>query len=201
MKNSSDATETKNVTGYYSINNNNQGIDYKISQEKFESLLSSVLAQDTLMDRECKESPLQSLAGLGTAKSYLIEHGFVSREPIIQYSNNSGIKVTIPNSDDLATRMNKTELITALYKICYGVIESRPIIWNIKPFRQMNGVITPVSVIDDYLTTSGLAVKAIFENDKYLYVSPNVYELYLSGALDKGTFVCVNFNSLSNISD
>lgn len=199
VKNGTSSEVTKNVTGYYSINNNNQGVDYKISQERFEAILSAVLDANTAMDKECKESPLQSLSGLGTAKSYLIEHGFISRDPVIQYSSNSGINVTIPSSNDSLERMNKTELITALYKICYGVLESRPIIWNVKPFRQVNGVITPVSVIDNYLTTGGLEIKAVFENDKYFYVSPNVYELYLSGALDKGLIQSSDLNGAKTL--
>lgn len=186
VKHGSSPAGTKSVTGYYSINNNNQGVDYKISQETFENILGSCLDSNTAMDKECKDSTLQSLSGLGTAKAYLIEHEFVSRDPIIQYSNNSGISTMILGSNDVEDHMNKTELLTALYKICYGVLESRPVIWNVKSFRQVGGVITPVSVIDDYLTTGGLEIKAIFEGDKYFYVSPNVYELYLSSALDKG---------------
>lgn len=187
-----DAEQSGNIYGYYSINNNNQGVDDKITQELFEGLieeLSPISSYDTL----CTDTPDRALGGLSSEQSYLIDNGFIARPNVLSVSPTEGIKSTIKdlnnageqirNSSDM---MNKTELLTALYKICFGTIWSRPILWKYKPFRLSSDGLVPVSAIDNYQPTVGDPINAVFKNDYYAYYSSNVYELYLIGALDKG---------------
>lgn len=106
------------------------------------------------------------------ARSHLLEEGIINRLQSISVNKSGAVELNhdakfdtsnpnlVNEKESSSAKINKTELYTMLYKIFYGSIESRPVIWQ-------------ASVGDG-------------SYDYYSYVNPDVYELYLSALLDKG---------------
>lgn len=184
---SAKASSWGDVRGFYSVNNNNKGVDFKITKKQFNTITSSIgYAKDR--DTYFNEVPDRTMGGLSATKSYLIEHNFLQRRVALSYGRR-GIEATLDGSGedfDLINRMDKTELYTMLYKILYGTVESRTIIWRTDAFRNVDGSMQRVSSQKNYKTTDGQAVHAIFDSDYNVYAHPDVYELYLSELLNKG---------------
>lgn len=178
LKSKGDCDYNDYVTGFFSLNNNNQNVDYKITKEDFKYIASKYIC-DGILETRCEENTLRNMSYLQSEKSYLIENDIISRE--IGFYEKNGLMYAFQANKD-RDLMSKTDLLVSLYKTVYGVIESRPVVFKTSPTRGN----TRVSFVSAYITAIGDIVNAMFNDDMYLYVSPNVYELYLTEMLNKG---------------
>ena len=186
------ASSWKSVYGYYSINNNNQGIDFKVENDSFRGIVEKIQSNGC-SDIYSQEDTERNMADLSQEKAFLVENQIISRPAALAYSNLYGISAVLRNTDnegleqdDSLDRMGKTELYTALYKSFYGLLPSRPVVWKTNSFRDINGAIQPVINAKNYRTTEDKTLHAIFECDYNVYQHANVYELYLTELLNKG---------------
>lgn len=176
------------TTGIHVINNLCQDSDYKISDDTYEKIKKSINPDSDNVE-DFNDSPVQNLSETDSTTSYLISNHFLSRLESFTYSNGNVDFSTEPLVLDVDTgytskTFRKSDLYMALYKAVYGVIESRPIVWNLPSIRNVNGVESIVSNVENY---DGEGNSASFnEGDYWVYVSPNVYENYLAKLLDKG---------------
>lgn len=194
------ATGWQTVKGFFSINNNNQGVDYKVSEDAFKNTASSIISNSE-RDIYAREKPTRNMEDLSTEKSWLIENQVISRRLALTYSGSSGLRSVLRTTNDdgkkindARDRMDKTELLTALYKAIYGVLDSRPVVWNTRAFRSNNGTLTAISKKQNYLTTENKSINAIFDSDYNIYFHPDVYELYLTALLNKGIIKLDDFS-------
>lgn len=184
-------TEWKDVYGFYSINNNNKGIDYKVDKKVISNVITALGVQRG-KDVYVNELPERVMQDLSIEKAYLIENGYVSRRAALCYGK-EGISAVQRNTNDDGNKaddgrdlMCKTELYTSLYRILKGTLESRPVIWRTGAFRNINGGQEQVYSQKNYKTSDGESVHAIFSADYNVYVDADVPELYLAELLNKG---------------
>lgn len=176
------------TTGIHSINNLCQDSDYKITNETYEKIKKGINPDSDNVE-DYNSDPVQNLSETDATTSYLISNNVLTRPESFSYSNgtinfNTEPLVLKVDTGYTSKTFRKSDLYMALYKAVYGVIESRPIVWNLPSVRNVNGVDSIVSNIDNY---DGKGNSASFnEGDYWVYVSPNVYENYLAKLLDKG---------------
>lgn len=157
---------TISVNNVYNLNNKEKDIDYKLDDIQLE-VINEKLPKADVQDEESYVDLSQNLNDLSKEYSWLISHNIISRPGEIK---DFGFTIT---SEKVNDKFRKSELWMALYKIGYGVINSRTLL--------IDG---GSSYVEDY-TYDGATVHAN-TNDYYTYVTPNVYELYFSSLLDKG---------------
>lgn len=176
------------VTGIYSINSE-QNSDYKVNKDTNDSITNKINKESKVVENLTSDEDLYSLDDLTVAKSYLITNDILTRDEDFSITDEGKISFNQKYSDkaDDEFHLKKSELYMMLYKAKYGVINSRPVIFNTSSYRDVNGVSTRVDSIKNYKDSSGDVYNASFiEGDYYYYVAPNVYELYMTKLLDKG---------------
>lgn len=179
----------RSVTGIHSINNLCQESDYKISDETFEKIKKNINPSSKEIEDFNNDKPIQNLSDTDSVTSYLISNNILSRMENFSYKNGSiefNTNPLILESDVNYTTKSfrKSDLYMALYKAVYGMIESRPVVFNLPSIRKVDGSDKVVSDIVNYNGIEGTA--SFVEGDYWVYVSPNVYEMYLTKLLDKG---------------
>lgn len=178
------ATEEKDYAGLVFINNQYNNIDYKITASYTDAIRQEV--GDSVEIEEMYSEGFQNLSDLSIKESWLISNNIISRP--FQLSNNNCIVSGYSNSTVCA----KTDLYLMLYKSYYGIIESRPVILNYTSYRNGNYV----NHLDGYEETETSIINANFpKGDYHVYVSPNVYELYLKSLMEKGYVSADDFNT------
>lgn len=172
------ATET--LSSVYSLNNYVKNIDFKLSDAVVKELKKSAPKTDIVEDVAYADTS-QNLNNLSVEKSWLINNNIVSRAGT--YSDD----VFTYNKEKDTDYYLKSELWMSLAKIGYGTINSRTLVIN-KP--------RATTYIDEYVKSDGTIVHAdASAGDYYVYVTPNVYELYFSRLLDKGLITKSEFNT------
>lgn len=177
---------SKNYVGFTSINNYFKNIDYKINDERRKELINSLaLASDIQVENVNEEDISQNLNNLNTEESWLINNNILSRDYEFSTSN---IKITDENSYDY---MSQSEFWMLLYKSIYGSKESRPVVFKDTSVRDGEELQTKNSYD---ISEDGKKIDAIFDGDYWVFITPNVYELYFKELLDKGIIDKESFN-------
>ena len=150
---------------------------------------------------------------------WLINNNVISRNP--RHISITPDNIQIGEMDPLFTRgrhdpMRRSEFLMALHRATYGVIESRPLVFDITPYRWASRITWDLDILNDtyYMIVEPEAfqrvntgfvssanrgefktrlqgdthyVVATFpEPDKMFVTTPNVMELYIKSLLDKG---------------
>lgn len=158
--------------------------------------------------------------------AWLINNNIVSRETgiVAGGSNVAVTKVdALYDENNPLEQYSRTDFLMGIYKAAYGVINSRPIVIKMDSWR--NAALQHIEEVqlDDgrkttrvyydeakdqkvsgtggkyNYTTQGKDTASVVnfeEGDYYMYVSPNVPELYLKGFVDKGI---INLPSIANL--
>ena len=177
---------SKNYVGFTSINNYFKNIDYKINDERRKELINSLaLASDIQVENVNEEDISQNLNNLNTEESWLINNNILSRDYEFSTSN---IKITDENSYDY---MSQSEFWMLLYKSIHGSKESRPVVFKDTSVRDGEELQTKNSYD---ISEDGKKIDAIFDGDYWVFITPNVYELYFKELLDKGIIDKESFN-------
>ena len=167
------------VSGIRLVNNTSVKSDYKLNKASIQNIFNSVKVES-----EVKESFTSDAGKEDTdndIKKYLIDNNIISREKSISVNKNG---MTLESADlDMNAMITKTDFLMGLYKTCYGVIDSRPFVINIKSKRAIDGKTRIVSERDNYTPSNYNGSDSSFnfdEGDYEVYISPNVQELYLT---------------------
>lgn len=175
----------KTITGFFNINNNYQEVDYKISDNTYSNIIAGINYESVLTEGYSEKELLRNLSGLSIEKSYLITNNILSRNHVLTFNEGIGMSSALDDVKD-TDNITKTEFLTLLYKSYYGVIESRPLIFNVGSVRYIDNGLMKVDYVKKY-PVNGTAENVVFsEGDYYVYVNPSVYELYLTSLLEKG---------------
>lgn len=113
------------------INNLCQNSDYKLSEDTVTSIKAKLGAGKV----EEGDDPIQDLSETDSTTSYLVSNNVLSRLESFSYKNgkiNFKTEPLVLESDTNYTSkvFRKSDLYMALYKAVYGVVESRPIVWD-----------------------------------------------------------------------
>jgi hypothetical protein len=241
------AEAASTVTGVRSINNQQREIDYKITTDRLseqgKKLVAASNSKEVIQDNIERNSNnltiprSESAEGQGVFSSqnfkplttslsdkelnWLIEHNIVSRDPEVTIKA-SGVTVgkqpVLYDRNEPNVSVTRSDFLMGAYKALYGVIESRPLVFNISSWREASEIYytqdedgnrekkyrprerqvvsetgheyayTPYGAQED-------VEREFPEGDYYSYVSPNVYELYLKELVDKKII------DMSNIKD
>ena len=180
--------DTITVSGVDIVNNTAKGSDYKLTQQQSQSI-SSNLNTGSQYNQLFDNDNGRFEANLSQEYSYLINHNIISRGDEITASS-SGVTIHQPSPYSMPSgQENATNFLMALYKATYGTINSRELIFRYPSVRNINGVPIKLSDNSSYRPTgyTGSATSFNYQNgDYYVYVSPNVPELYLSKLLSMG---------------
>lgn len=182
-------TKYRSVTGIHLINNLCQNSDYKLTKDKYKKIKSKINPSSKTVEDYNTEDTRQNLIDTDSTTSYLISNNIISRFENFRYKNGkinfSTDPLVMPSDTNYTSKIyRKSDLYVALYKAVYGVIDSKPVVFNLPSMRKVNGSNSVVSDVVNYKGKEGTASFA--EGDYWAYVSPNVYEQYLAKLLDKG---------------
>ena len=182
-------TKYRSVTGIHLINNLCQNSDYKLTKDKYNKIKSKINPSSKTVEDYNTEDTRQNLIDTDSTTSYLISNNIISRFENFRYKNGkinfSTDPLVMPSDTNYTSKIyRKSDLYVALYKAVYGVIDSKPVVFNLPSMRKVNGSNSVVSDVVNYKGKEGTASFA--EGDYWAYVSPNVYEQYLAKLLDKG---------------
>lgn len=184
-----DEGKYRSVTGIHLINNLCQNSDYKLTKDQYNKIKTKINPSSKTVEDYNPEDTRQNLIDTDSTTSYLISNNVISRFESFSYKNG---KVTfradplvMPTDTNYTSKIyRKSDLYVALYKAVYGVLDSKPVVFNLPSIRTVNGSNSVVSDVVNYKGKEGTASFA--EGDYWAYVSPNVYEQYLAKLLDKG---------------
>lgn len=157
---------TNNIT-VHSVNAECDKVDYKVTADDLKTQWEKIKPDGVESTVEYSKTVKQDLSHVAsgsdqyllTAKSYLIEHGIISRPATVSFKDGK-CSATFDNDSWMSDNSGvcASDVSMMLYKATFGIIPSR----------------TFVKQIDD---------------DYYLYSSDSVYELYLKAAMDKGVLL------------
>lgn len=175
------------ISGINFLNNTSKESDYKLNDEQMKEYTDKINPSADIVEIDSTDNG-RTLKTTDAKYAYLINHNIVTRENSV-FANADGVNVT-SYKENLDTSIQRSNFLMELYKSVYGVIPSRPIIFNTNSRRIINGEVQNVLSVDEY-TPKGTTKKSSdgtydFKGDYQIYVSPNVYELYLSEMLSKG---------------
>lgn len=174
------------VSGYVSVNNSTD-TDYKTTEEYMSGIVSKLpISSDhsEIINYDTNKKTTEN-----SVLNYLIENDLVSSDLNISYD---GIKVTPMVIDKFDFRgdsnITKSDFLVTLAKSIFGVKESRPIIFNTKASRWVNGKEQLLSLSDQKPSNySGDDNEFDYTPGDYsVYVSPNVYESYYKDLVSSG---------------
>lgn len=175
------------ISGINFLNNTNKESDYKLDKDQVKEYKDSVKSNSDIVEVDSTDNG-RTLNTSDAKYAYLINHNIVTRENSV-FANTDGVNIT-SYKENLDTSIQRSNFLMGLYKSVYGVIPSRPVLFHTNSKRVVDGEVQNVLSIDDY-TPKGTDKKSAdgtydFNGDYQIYVSPNVYELYLSDMLSKG---------------
>lgn len=159
---------------------------YQLSSERLASLKDS-LKMSSEQINEHGVSSYQNVQGFGQVTSWLLEHNILSKDVAVDISFGN-LSVSPVAQDFLEPSPNifvkRSDFLMALCKAFYGVQDSLPVLFR-----------TKASTASEYDEQKDLTLD-FSEGNYFVYISPNVYELYLTTLLDKGI---ISKDSLKNI--
>lgn len=184
------------VTGYVSINNSTE-TDYKTSDSfmmDMTGIVKSTSDYNEVINYDTNQKVSQD-----SVLNYLVKNNLLSSDLSLDYN---GIRVTASVTDKFNFRndssvINKSDFLATLGKAVFGVKESRPIVFNTKAIRWMNGR-EQLLALSDYRPSDYDGNDTEFDytkGDYSVFVSPNVYEVYYKELVSSGVV------SLSEFSD
>ena len=184
-----DEGKYRSVTGIHLINNLCQNSDYKLTKDQYNKIKTKINPSSKTVEDYNPEDTRQNLIDTDSTTSYLISNNVISRFERFSYKNGkvtfSTDPLVMPTDTNYTSKIyRKSDLYVALYKAVYGVLDSKPVVFNLPSIRTVNGSNSVVSDVVNYKGKEGTASFA--EGDYWAYVSPNVYEQYLAKLLDKG---------------
>lgn len=169
------------------LNNTNKQSDYKLDEGQIKQYKDSIKSNSDILEVDSTDNG-RALNTSDAKYAYLINHNIVTRENSV-FANTEGVNIT-SYKENLDTSIQRSNFLMGLYKSVYGVIPSRPVLFHTNSKRIIDGEMQSVLSVDNY-TPKGSDKKSSngtydFNGDYQIYVSPNVYELYLSEMLSKG---------------
>ena len=173
------------VTGIKSLNNSTKQSDYKTDMEHLEAIGEKLNNTSDFMEY-FNYTQETDTSGFEKEIAYLIQNNIVTREGTITIDKN---KVKYAKGDiDLNAKMSESDFLMGLYKAKWGVLDSRPLVIETSPTRVIKGKDVTVIESDEYTPNGYTGDDTIFDFDKdyYVYISPNVNELYIAALLNKG---------------
>jgi hypothetical protein len=180
------AVDSESVCGIWSVNNNNKYAQHEISDEKFDDVIDNIGPYSRYVEKYNEEKRDRAKKSTDTSESYLVDNEILSNP--IEITSDSQKGVTLKQHD--VSRITKTDLVCMLYKIYYEVLDSRPLVFETKSIRDLNGQRIPVDSVSNYQPhkrEKTLRINATFgEGDYWIYVAPDVKEMYLTRALELG---------------
>ena len=183
------------VSGVRFINNTNPLSQYTVNQNSANSITTKV-QESSDIEQQFSEVGQKNFGQFNSMYSYLVKHNILSLiNGISVSSNNVNLEQEKLDSTDL---INRSQFLVDLYKSVYGVIPSRPLVFNVLPTREINGKEEIVNEVKDYQPKdfkfkNGYTYK--FDNDKDVYISPDVTELYLTELENLGIINSSELNS------
>lgn len=173
------------VTGIKSLNNSTKESDYKTDIEYLERI-GEKLNNTSDFKEYFNYTQETDTSGFEKEIAYLIQNNIITREGTITIDKN---KVKYTKGDiALNAKMSESDFLMGLYKSKWGVLDSRPLVIETSPTRIIKGRDVTVVQSDEYTPKGYTGNDNIFEFDKdyYVYISPNVNELYIAELLNKG---------------
>lgn len=161
------AEPSANSITVHSVNAECDKVDYKVTSDDLKAQWEKIKPDGVDDKVEYPNTVKQDLSHVAsgsdqyllTAKSYLIEHGIISRPATVSFKDGK-CSATFDSYSWMSdnSSVHASDVSMMLYKATFGIIPSRTFI------KQLD---------DDY----------------YLYSSDSVYELYLKAAMDKGVLL------------
>ena len=173
------------VTGIKSLNNSTKESDYKTDIEYLERK-GEKLNNTSDFKEYFNYTQETDTSGFEKEIAYLIQNNIITREGTITIDKN---KVKYTKGDiTLNAKMSESDFLMGLYKSKWGVLDSRPLVIETSPTRTIKGRDVTVVQSDEYTPKGYTGNDTAFEFDKdyYVYISPNVNELYIAELLNKG---------------
>lgn len=192
--------KAETVSGYKSLNNSDKSIDYKIKDEKNELIKKNIDFRSAFVE-DFQDKKSVDFSDIQKEIAYLLENNILTRNVELNIKDGN-ISLSQLNLKDAQSNINKSDFLMALYKAKYGIIDSRPVVFNIPSSRLIDGKLSSVLQTSLYKPKGYKGTDTQFdfsEGDYISYVSPNVYELYLSGLVNKGIIPTSEFKSVDFI--
>lgn len=175
------------VNGYVSINNSTE-TDYKTKKNLLFDISGEI--KNSSDYKEIINYDENQRLSSDSILNYLIENNLLSSDLNLEYD---GIKIKSEVVDkfyfrDNDTNIRKSDFLATLGKALYGVKESRPIVFNTKSIRWVDGS-QQILYLTDYVPDGykGSDTEFDYSNGDYsVFVSPNVYEMYFKDLLSSG---------------
>lgn len=173
------------VVGIKSLNNSTKDSDFKITEEYLKKV-GDKLNNTSDIKEYFTYTQDKDTSGFEKEIAYLLEHDIITREGTIEITNKD-VKYK-KGQVDLKAKMSESDFLMGLYKAKWGVIESRPLVIKTSATRKIKDEDITVVHSDEYKPNGyeGNETSFDFDGDYYIYVSPNVNEIYLANLLNKG---------------
>lgn len=183
------------VTGYVSINNSTE-TDFKTTEEflfDMSGKLNSNSDHKEILNYDEKQKQSED-----NVLNYLVKNNILSSDLSIEYD---GVKVKTSVSDKFDFRaknkvIKKSDFLATLGKAVYGVKKSRPLVFNTKSIRWVDGS-EQMLYLTDYKPSgyNGKDDEFDFSSGDYsIFVTPNVYEMYFKELVSSGVVSLEEFS-------
>lgn len=173
------------VVGIKSLNNSTKDSDFKITEDYLKKV-GDKLNNTSDIKEYFTYTQDKDTSGFEKEIAYLLEKNIITREGTIEITNKD---VTYKKGKiDLQAKMSESDFLMGLYKAKWGVIESRPLIIKTSATRKIKDKDITVVQSDEYtpIGYEGEETSFDFDGDYYVYISPNVNEVYIANLLNKG---------------
>ena len=187
---SSILTGASSVTNVYSINNESEGT-YKVTDEILKNSISSINLSSSKVNYNLFNN-YKNIKDESTEVSWLLERDILTKDINLncsRYKVDWSLDNTIYHESNQG--VTKSDYISAMAKIFYGVEKSRGIVINTKA-SSIYGNDSGISSLHKFYNVEG---------DYGVYYTPNVYEIYFTKMLDKGMIHIGDFKDINFIKD